>query len=121
MSGQKIAINRTLVGLSALVCLGIAATLLVLYPGSEEWSYWQGAFVRVGALMTAFWIALPSRKRDAAWANVSVGTLIGVILAIFGIAYRPRYAVPLIIVVVAIGFVLRPRQKGRSGNTTYRS
>lgn len=121
MSSQKIAINRPLVGILALICLGIAATLLILYPGSDEWNYWQGAFVRVGALMSAFWIALPSRNRDAAWANVSVGTLIGVILAIFGIAYRPRYAIPVIVVVVAIGFLLRPRRKGSSRNSIFRS
>lgn len=111
MSDQKIEINRTLVGISALVCLLTAGTLLAVYPSDDSWVYWQGAFVRVGALMSALWLALPSGKRQAAWTNVSPTTFLGVILAVFGIAFRPKVAVPLIIVVAIIGFVLRPRQK----------
>lgn len=115
MSGEKIPINRPLVGVIAAICL-IVAGILEWQITVEQFAQKEaatGAFMRVGLLMFAFWLALPSKKRDAAWANVSPWFFVGLILAIVGVALRPKIAVPLIVVLSIIGFVLRPRNKKR--------
>ena len=116
MSQGKIAINRTLVGVLALVCLAAAAGIWRFAPSEDNWKLWQGAFTRVGLLMSAFWIALPSGDREAAWANVTPLTFAGIILAVAGVAARPKIAVPVLIVLTVIGFLVRPRPKKRPQN-----
>jgi hypothetical protein len=113
MSDEKITINRTMVGLLALVCLGASLTIWLMGPTEQ---FWRAAFMRVGLLMLAFWLALPTRSRDAAWANVSPKILIGMALAIVVVAIRPnavKVAVPILIVLAIVGFVLRPPDKQR--------
>ena len=115
MNDAKIAINRTLVGVLALSCLGAAVAIWVYAPTGTDWMLWRGAFTRVGLLLAAFWLALPSGHREAAWANVTPMTFIGILLAIAGVAARPKVAVPVLIVLAVLGFVLRPREKKRPG------
>ncbi|EDL58439.1 hypothetical protein [Gimesia maris] len=116
MSGEKIPINRTLTGLISLGCLGIAAYLFWLAPPDQfaQQDVATGAFMRVGLLMFALWLALPTRNRDAAWANVSPWVFVVIIMAVVGVAVRPKIVVPLLIVMAVFGFVLRPRNKRRS-------
>jgi hypothetical protein len=103
------AMDRTLVGLIALGCLSAAATIGVV----DSWeNLWCAAFVRVGLLMGAFWLALPSRRREAAWANVSPYTIVAALVAVFIVA-RWRSALPVVIGVGALALVLRPRQRRR--------
>ena len=113
MSGEKIPINRTLTGIISLVCLGIAAYLFWLAPPDQfaQQDVATGAFMRVGLLMLALWLAL---NRDAAWANVSPWVFVVIIMAVVGIAVRPKIVVPLIVVMAVMGFILRPRNKKRS-------
>ncbi|MFH1299653.1 MAG: hypothetical protein ABIK07_01235 [Planctomycetota bacterium] len=116
MSGEKIPINRTLVGLISVACL-ITAGCLHLFVTVEQFAQKvaaTGAFMRVGLLMFAFWLALPTRKRDAAWANVSPWVFVGLIGAVVGVAIRPKIAIPMIVVLAVIGFFLRPRDRKRS-------
>ena len=116
MSGEKIPISRTMVGVISLACL-LTAGYLHQFVTIEQFAQKvaaTGAFMRVGLLMFAFWLALPGKNREAAWANVSPWFFVGLILAIFGVAYRPKIAVPLIIIIAVIGFVLRPRKKKRT-------
>ncbi|MFG0333422.1 MAG: hypothetical protein ACF8TS_08685, partial [Maioricimonas sp. JB049] len=68
MSSQQVAVNRTLVGIIAVVCLLAGAVIFVM---DSYHNVWCGAFVRTGLLMGAFWLALPAGDREAAWANVS--------------------------------------------------
>ncbi len=99
-----------------MVCL-IVAGILEWQVTVEQFAQKEaatGAFMRVGLLMFAFWLALPTKKRDAAWANVSPWFFVGLILAIVGVAVRPKIAVPLIVVLSIFGFVLRPRNKKRA-------
>lgn len=111
---KKPAVNRNLVGVLTLLCLGAAVGLWIYAPEeSSRFELLQAAFVRVGCLLAAFWIALPGGGRAAAWENLSPGALIGILLAIVGVAVRPKVAVPILIVLVVIGFVLRPRKKPR--------
>jgi hypothetical protein len=109
MTDQRVPVNRSLVGLIALACLGAAATIGIL----DTWqNMWCAAFVRVGLLMGAFWLALPSRHREAAWANVSPYTILAALVAVFVVA-RWRSALPIVVVIAVLALVLRPRQRRR--------
>ena len=119
MSDGKITINRTLVGMLAIGCLTAAAAIWIFAQttdGEDNREMWRGAFTRVGLLMSAFWLALPTRDREAAWANVTPMTFFGILLAIAGIAARPKVVVPALIVLAVLGAVLRPRPKKRPQN-----
>ena len=112
---EKVPINRPLVGILALVCLGAGATIFFIYRGDESSQMWQAGFTRVGLVMVALWLALPSRKRNAAWANVSWTTFIGLILALFAVARFKWAVIPAVLVIAVVGSVLRPREKRRPG------
>jgi hypothetical protein len=106
MPEKSISINRTLVGIIAAVCLG-AAGMIALVDSHEN--VWCAAFIRVGLVTGAFWLALPSRHREAAWAHVSPHTLLLVLLAALVFVKRPLVFLPLLAVLTIIGLLLRPR------------
>jgi hypothetical protein len=115
MAAPDVPINRSLVGLLALICWGLAG--LLWWTGWESGGdLWQGAFVRVGTLLAAFWLALPQRGGDAAWFRVSIPVLVGVFAALLLVA---RVRVPLKVLIPAgLGFavavmLLRPRSRTR--------
>ncbi len=108
MADQQISINRTLVGLIALVCL---ATGVAIGFADEFANLWCAAFVRVGLVMGAVWVALPSGDREAAWANVSPLTLVAILLFALVFVRRPLVFLPIIVGVAAIGFFVRPRRR----------
>lgn len=109
MTEQRVTVSRPLVGVITLGCLAAAFGVALV----DSWeNLWCGAFARVGLLMGAFWIALPSRHREAAWANLSPYTVGGALVAIFVVA-RWRAALPIVIAVVVIGLMLRPKNRGR--------
>ena len=110
----KITINRPLLGVISLGCLALWIYLYIRYPDAEgDLLMWQGGFMRAGLLTGAFWFALPSKNREAAWANVSPLTLAGMIGGIVAVAARPRIFVPLLGILAIIGFFLRPRRGAR--------
>lgn len=110
----KIAVNRTMVGLISLVCLSSWLFLYFRNPNAEgDLLLWQGGLMRAGLLMGALWIALPTKNRDAAWANVSPWMLAGLIGGVIGIARFPRLFVPLLAILAVVGFFLRPRKTAR--------
>lgn len=114
MSKNKITLNRPLVGIIALVCL--CAFVGLWFAGdetSENPKLWAAAFGRVGLLMGALWLALPTRDRPAAWAEVSSNTFLGLVLAVIGIAWRPKVAIPVVVVLGILALVLKPRDKYR--------
>lgn len=100
-------VNRTLVGLISLVCLLTSGGLYLVYGSDEDWEMWRGGFMRVGLLMGAFWQALPTKGRDAAWAQVSPLTLIGALVSLFIVVRRPKVFVPLFVIVGLALFALR--------------
>ena len=116
MSGEKVPINRTMVGAISIVCFMMAGYLFkfVTVEQFAQQEYAIGAFMRVGLLMFAFWLALPGKNREAAWANVPPWFFAVLLLVIVGIAIRPKIALPLILVFAVLGFILRPRNKKRS-------
>lgn len=121
MSSANHVISRPIVGLSALVCLSLWLGMFFIPPvddgaaASERQSreLWQGSFLRVGLVMGAFWLALPSRRREAAWAGISPGTFLALIFAAFLAARFRQAVIPIIVGVAMIGRFVRPRQKDR--------
>ena len=70
------------------------------------------AFVRVGLLLGAFWLALPTKSRPAAWSNVSPYVVVAIVVALL-LVRQMRVFVPLLLVVALLAFFLRPRPKKR--------
>lgn len=108
---ERITVNRSLVGWLALGCVGGAAASFFLE--ADQVNIWQSILTRVGIVLTALWMALPKDGTLGNWANVSVSTLVGIVLAIFVVARNPRQSLPMLIVVAVIGYFLRPREKRR--------
>jgi len=109
----QIPVNRTLVGIMATVCCGIAGVMAV-YKVEGSVALWQGAFLRVGIVLAAFWLALPTRTREAAWARVSIWTVAGVLLAVVALVRMPnRFLLPVAGLVGVALMVLRPWRKAR--------
>lgn len=113
MAQQKVPVNRTLAGFLTIVCLVVGFGLLLYMPDRTAIA---SGFIRVGLLLGAFWLALPTKNREAAWANVSPVVLIGSLGAAIACAARPallRYALPIVIALFVVGYVLKPREKRR--------
>lgn len=95
--------QRTKVGLISLALL-LAAAALVVWPLSDPSTHVaaQGAFVRIGLIMAAIWLALPQLSVLPRWL------LVMVILSAVVVAFRPKYAIVAVPLVIAF-LVLRPR------------
>lgn len=117
MTTKTIPVNRTVVGLIALGCLGTAIGLVFTtdwMPDNNSIALLQGGLARVGLLMGAIWLALPGRNQPAAWANVSPRTLVGLLLAvILTTRIQLRVLIPAALVMGVICMILRPRPKKR--------
>jgi hypothetical protein len=116
MADGNVTLNRPLVGVIAIVCLCAYAGLLLTggddSPENRN-QMWAGAFGRVGLLMGALWFALPPKGKEAAWATVSPYTFLGLLLAVWGIAARPKIAIPLLLALAIAAYFVKPRNKYR--------
>ncbi|MGZ0167487.1 MAG: hypothetical protein ACKVII_26490 [Planctomycetales bacterium] len=116
----KVEVNRPLVGIIALGCLVIAGVLWRM-PDSND--MWVAGFMRAGLMTGAVWLALPTKKRAAAWANVSPWTLVGAIGGIL-VAARFKYAlllfVPILIALAILGKVLKGQGADRPGRDSWK-
>ncbi len=111
-----IKLSRLRVGLVALGCLALAGILKFGTDPTERNELWTAAFARVGLVMTALWVALPTKRRPAAWADVSPSTLIGFALALLVFARSPRmllYALPFMAALAVLNFLLKRRPTSR--------
>ena len=111
MSDGKIPVNRTLVGFLGLTCL-VAAGVIWLVSPSEQ--LWMAGCIRVGLVVCAFWLALPTRHRDAAWANVSIPTVVGIVVGLLVLARLKipmKVVIPVFILVAILTVFIRPRSK----------
>lgn len=117
METQNPSVNRAIAGLIALGCLVTAIGLIPWVAGSNSLSLLQGGLVRGGLLMGAFWLAMPGRNREAAWAKLTPKTVIIVIVAVFLTSkIKPIVFVPAAVVVTILIVILRPRPKKRPSN-----
>lgn len=77
---------------------------------------WAGALSRVGVVMCAVWIAMPTLERDADQMRVSWQTAVGVLLAILMVVRSRaplRFLIPGAIFAVGTYLILRPKPKKR--------
>ncbi|MCP4171376.1 MAG: hypothetical protein GY758_11455 [Fuerstiella sp.] len=99
--------RRVYVGLLAVASL-IGAVVLLFYPGNDGV---QGALVRVGLVMGAFWLALPTKTRPAAWKGMMSGwTAPGLIITALVIP-RLKFMFPVLAIIVGIAYFARPRTR----------
>lgn len=90
-------------------------------PNANE--MWIAGFMRAGLMTGAVWLALPTKNREAAWANVSPWTLFGVGGGIIAAAARPKVLlalVPILIALAIIGKFLRGRPSERPGRDSWK-
>ena len=111
-SEKKIPVSRGMVGIITVGCFVTSLVLLVLYP--QEQMLYSG-FLRVGLLMGAFWLALPTKTKAAAWAGISPQTVGSIVLAM--IALLLKVPIPIIAGVWVIWWVLHFIFKPLSGST----
>ncbi|MEX0715079.1 MAG: hypothetical protein WD066_00760 [Planctomycetaceae bacterium] len=107
---NRIAINRALVGILALGSL--AAGGAILYVRGMEGDVLGPSLVRIGIVLGAIWLALPTKNREAAWARVSPVGLGFVLLSLLALTSK-RFVVlvPILIVAAIVGFLLKPRPR----------
>ncbi|TWT57046.1 hypothetical protein KOR42_04040 [Thalassoglobus neptunius] len=98
-------VNRVLVAVIAVGCLLTGIAIAVVDSPNN---FWCGSFVRVGLLMSAFWIGLPSKGRAAAWADLNPWWIVGIAALLLVIVRRPRILLPFLVVAVVLG-VLVPK------------
>lgn len=97
--------KRVWVGLLSAGFL-LAAVVAAFQPGREAL---HAVLLRVGLLLGAFWLALPSKDRPAAWAKFSPWTIAGIVaLAVF--LPRLKFVLPVLIAFAGIAWLVRPRK-----------
>jgi hypothetical protein len=110
MAAQKVTVNRTLAGVLAIALL-IGGGLIWVFDSWEN--PLCGAMVRVGLLTGAFWLALPTKDREAAWAHVSPWVAGSVGVALVLVVWRPRVFLLPAVILGGLVLLLRPRGKKR--------
>ena len=99
--------RRRLVGILAILGV-VGGGVGIYYAGTE--SVWAAASLRVGILLSSIWLALPAKKRPAAWASLSRWKLIGIIIATLLIS-RLKVLLPVLAAGFLLGWIIRPRKK----------
>jgi ABC-type molybdate transport system permease subunit len=112
MNQQPVTVNRNLVGVIGLLLLAAAGALTVAgAEGTHE--MWSGACLKVGLVMAAFWLALPSITSNPELGRASWGALLGAIAVALVVA-RTRVPLKIVLPVLAASVlaarILRPRR-----------
>lgn len=97
--------KRAIVGVLAIT-LVLAGGLLLATGRSDGFA---SALLRVGILMGAFWLVLPTKTRPAAWVSVSPWS-IGLIVIVALLA-RHKAFFPVLAAGILIGWFVRPRKR----------
>lgn len=102
--------RRRRVGLVAGGCLLVALGMLLF---NDIQNAVASSLLRIGLVFGALWLALPTKSRPAAWAQLSRWKMAG--LVAFAILLpRLKFFLPILLIGVAVGWMLRPKKK-RSG------
>lgn len=96
MPQQPLTVNRTLVGVISVVLLATAAIFSLM----DIQEMWAGACLKVGLVMGAFWLALPSLTRNPELGQVSLVTLLGA-LAVALIIGRTKIPLKIVLPTLA--------------------
>ncbi len=100
--------KRIYVGLLAIGFLIGAIAALVMAPDNEGL---QGALMRVGLLLGAFWLAMPTKTRPSAWKILprSNWAIFGMIVSALLVS-RLKYMFPLLAFFASVAWFARPRK-----------
>lgn len=99
-------VNHILVGVLALGCLLGGLGVLALQSLDSQLG---ASLLRTGVLLGTLWLALPTRRRPAAWANLSVWTVVGLV-GLCLLAGRHKYVFLGGLALMAVmAIFLRPR------------
>ena len=106
VSEEDLRNKRIYVGFLSIASV-VGSVVLEFYPGSEGL---QGALLRVGLLLAAFWLAMPTKSRPAAWKSFSSNwTLVGIVIAAI-VMPRAKAMFPIIAIIAGIAYFARPRK-----------
>jgi len=95
--------HRPTLGMIAVVLLVAGAALHYWSPQGHGYPQFVAAFVRVGAVLAALWLALPDVRQPQ-----SRMLLIAAAVMILVLAVRPRLFLPALGILLAVA-ILRPR------------
>ncbi|HET6324857.1 MAG TPA: hypothetical protein VFG04_09165 [Planctomycetaceae bacterium] len=115
MDNSDAAIRRLLVGVLALALLTAAVLLWIFQSNStsQATTLWRAGCGRMGVVVAALWLAMPTRSRPAAWANLNPRSVAALGLAGLAMKFPPKYLLLLGVILVVAGLVLRPRRRMR--------
>ncbi len=111
MSQKNVPVNRRLVGVLTIACFAGAVGIGFYRGAGFVNDPLCAALFRTSLLLGAFWLALPSRKREAAWANISPWRLAILMAAAVLFVWRPRRFGPIIAVLAVAALFLRPKNR----------
>lgn len=107
MSDQDLVRKRTPVGVLAIAFL-VGAAVLILFPEHEGT---QAAFLRVGLLLGAFWLAMPTKSRPAAWKPLQSKWTVPILIGCGLLLPRLKFMMPVLAVLGVIAWFARPRSR----------
>ena len=107
VSEEDLRNKRIYVGMFSIACL-TAGCVLAFYPGNDGL---QGAMLRVGLLLGAFWLAMPTAERPAAWKGLSSNWALTAAVIAAIVMPRAKVMFPVIAVIAGIAWFARPRKK----------
>jgi hypothetical protein len=97
--------HRPTVGIVALLLLAASLGIYVWQPDEETYAAWMSAFLRVGLVMGALWLAHPQLAKLPRWF---LAAALGVVVVGLLIARNARLLVIALVVLVVVAR-LRPR------------
>ena len=101
--------NRLLAGAITLACFaGAIAMRWFGYSENQELAY--AGLIRVGVFMAAFWFALPSKSRFAAWKGLSPWVVVMLALGIFFLP-RLKFSIPIFIGLFFLCMLIKPKKR----------
>ncbi len=102
-------INKPLVGIIGIVCLISAAVCFAFFP---EQSSAKSAFLRIGVVMTALFLALPKPGEHVRWERLA--PIIAGSIVVLALGKKMIVVIlPLVIVIGILLALFRPRTKPR--------
>jgi hypothetical protein len=99
--------RRRRVGWITLACMVLAA---VGFVTQEKEAVWPAAAMRVGIVLGALWLCLPAKTRPAAWAAMTRGRLVVIVVTAM-LINRVKFMLPLLAIAGILGWLLRPKKR----------
>jgi hypothetical protein len=113
MDRSPLAVRKLIVGLIALACLVTAAAMWI-FTDDPQTNAANAVAMRLGIMLGALWLALPSRGESLAWGKALPAVL--AVIAVLALVRNWRvliYAIPIAILVAIAAAFIRPRSKRR--------